>query len=320
MGLARRDLLVAAPLLAAGARSARAAGAEPAAAAKPGGAPAAKPARPGPICLFSKHLPTLQPGEVAKAIKGLGFEAVDLTVRPDGHVKPEAVDKQLPAAVEAIRAEGLAVPLVTTVLLSADDPTARPILATAGKLGVPLFKPGYWKYEYKDVRRELRQAGQALKGLAELARRSKVQLGFHNHGDCLGGPVWDGVSIIEGLDPGLRKWAGYYFDTRHAFAEGGQSAWKVATHLVGPRVKAVSVKDFHWEKTAKGWGIKKVPLGQGMVDVGGIFAILAQYGFSGPISLHLEYPIEGGPDAVLKAAERDLAQLKKVLATVYGTA
>jgi sugar phosphate isomerase/epimerase len=312
MSLARRDLLVAAPLLAAGARTAAAAG-QTAPVRSPG-----KPVRPGPICLFSKHLPKMKPGALARAIKGLGFQAVDLTVRPgDGHVKPEAVASELPAAVEAIRAEGLSVPLVTTVLVSAEDPTARPILTTAGKLGVPLFKPGYWKYEYKDVRRELKQAGRALKGLSELARRSKVQLGFHNHGDCLGGPVWDGVSIVEGLDP---QWAGYYFDTRHVFAEGGQSAWKVATHLVGPRVKAVSVKDFHWEKTAKGWGIKKVPLGQGMVDVGGIFTILAQYGFSGPISLHLEYTIEGGEDAVLKAAERDLGQLKRVLDTVYGTA
>ena len=80
------------------------------------------------------------------------------------------------------------------------------------------------------------------------------------------------------------------------------------------------MKDFHWEKTDKGWGIRKVPLGQGMVDVAGIFGILAKHGFSGPISLHLEYTIEGGEDAVLKAAERDLSYLTKKLAEVYGTA
>ena len=279
--------------------------------------PSARPMRPGPICLFSKHLPTLQGKDLARAIKGVGFTGVDLTVRPDGHVKPESVEKDLPPAIDAIRAEGLVVPLVTTVLLSADEPSARPILATAGKLQVPLFKPGYFKYAYKDVKRELQAAGASLRGLAALAKRSKVQLGFHNHGDCLGGPVWDAVSIVDPLDP---RWAGYYFDTRHAFAEGGQSAWKVSTHLVGPRVKAVSVKDFHWEKTAKGWGIKKVPLGQGMVDVAGIFTILAQHGFAGPVSLHLEYPIPGGPDAVLKAAERDLAYLKRQLDSVYGAA
>jgi L-ribulose-5-phosphate 3-epimerase len=316
MTLRRRDLLVGASMMA-GASPALARAAESQAAGTSAGTKAGKPARPGPICLFSKHLPRMAPADLARAVKGLGFAGVDLTVRPDGHVKPESVEKDLPPAIAAIREQGLAVPLVTTVLTSASDPSARPILTTAGKLQVPLFKPGYWKYEYKDVRRELKQAGAQLRGLADLARRSKIELGFHNHGDCLGGPIWDAASIVEGLDP---RWAGYYLDTRHVFAEGGQSAWKVATHLVGPRVKAVSVKDFHWEKTAKGWTIKKVPLGQGMVDVAAIFAILAQHNFAGPISLHLEYTIEGGEDAVLKAAERDLAYLNKKLAEVYGTA
>ena len=306
MSLTRRDVLLAAGVAAAGPSAAASAASKD------------KPGRPGPICLFSKHLPRMAPTDLAKAVKALGFGGVDLTVRPgDGHVKPETVERDLPPAIAAIREQGLVVPLITTTLVSASDPTARPILSSAGKLGVPLFKPGYWKYEYKDVRRELRQAGVALRALADLSKKSKVELGFHNHGDCLGGPVWDAASIVEGLDP---RWAGYYFDTRHAFAEGGQSAWKVATHLVGPRVKAVSVKDFHWEKTNKGWTIKKVPLGQGMVDVAGIFTILAQHGFAGPISLHLEYAIEGGESKVLEAAERDLGYLRKKLDEVYGAA
>jgi L-ribulose-5-phosphate 3-epimerase len=305
MTIRRRDLMMAAPVVAASSRRARA-----------GAPPRDKAARPGPVCLFSKHLPKMQPGAMARAVKALGFEGIDLTVRPKGHVEPAAATEQLPAAVEAIRSEGLVVPLITTELLSAEDPTARPILAAAGKLGVPLFKPGYYKYAYKDVRRELREAGAKLRGLTDLGRRAHVQLGFHNHGDMLGGVVWDAVTIVDPLDA---RWAGYYFDTRHAFAEGGQSGWKLAAHLVGARVKAVSVKDFHWEKTGGKWTIRKVPLGQGMVDVAGIFTILAQYGFSGPISLHLEYDIEGGDDAVLKAAERDLAVLRKTLASVYAS-
>jgi sugar phosphate isomerase/epimerase len=274
-------------------------------------------ARPGPVVFFSKFLPKLGPREMAVALKKIGYAGIDLTVRPGGHVEPGDVTKALPTAVEAIRAEGMAVPLVTTELLSAADPTARPIIATAGKLGVPLFKPGYFKYQYVDVRKELKTAGAQLKGLANLARESHIQMGFHNHGDCLGGPIWDAVQVIDGLDP---RWAGYYLDTRHVFAEGGQSAWKVATHLVGPRVKAVSVKDFFWEKTAKGWVITKVPLGQGMVDLVGIFKILAAHKFAGPISIHLEYPIAGGDDAVLAAAARDRSVLETALTTVYGTA
>ena len=279
MTMHRRELLLASAVVAVGseASAAQAENAEKAEKAdkkKPAG-------RPGPICLFSKHLPRMKPGPMARAVKALGFGGIDLTVRPGGHVEPKVVEQELPPAIEAIRTEGLAVPLVTTELLEAKDPTARPILATAGTLGVPLFKPGYYKYAYKDVARELREAGESLRGLHELGRRSKVQLGFHNHGDRLGAAIWDAVKIVEPLDA---RWAGYYLDTRHVFAEGGQSAWKLGTHIVGPRVKAVSVKDFHWEKTGQGWTIRKVPLGQGMVDLAGIFGILAQHGFSGPIS------------------------------------
>jgi L-ribulose-5-phosphate 3-epimerase len=319
MNITRRDLLLAAPTLS----SVALAGSVSASPSTPAGAAAAKaagsgtPVRPGPVVFFSKFLPQLGPRQMAIALKKIGYAGIDLTVRPGGHVLPAEVKTALPTAVEAIRAEGMAVPLVTTELLSASDPTARPILATAGKLGVPLFKPGYFKYDYVDVRKELHAAGAKIKGLAELGRESHIQMGFHNHGDCLGGPIWDAVQIIDGLDP---RWAGYYLDTRHVFAEGGQSAWRVATHLVGPRVKAVSVKDFYWEKTSKGWVITKVPLGQGMVDLVGIFKILAAHKFAGPISIHLEYPIAGGDDAVLAAAARDRTVLETALTTVYGTA
>jgi L-ribulose-5-phosphate 3-epimerase len=311
MELGRRELLFAAPAAMMAARAGAAGTAPPSAGTQPAGG------RPGPVVFFSKFLPQMKPGEMARAIKKAGYAGIDLTVRPGGHVLPEEVTTKLAPALDDIRAEGMVVPIVTTELLSASDPTARPIIATAGKLGVGMFKPGYFKYEYVDVRKELRDAGVKIKGLAQLAQEHKIALGFHNHGDCLGGPVWDAVQIIEGLNP---RWAGYYLDTRHVVAEGGQSAWKAACHLVAPRLKAVSVKDFLWEKSAKGWTIKKVPLGQGMVDLVGIFTILQKHKFAGPISIHLEYPIEGGPDAILAAAERDRKVLASALTTVYGAA
>ena len=44
---------------------------------------------------------------------------------------PERAAEDLPKAVAAIRAEGLEVPMITTALVAADDPTAVPILSTA---------------------------------------------------------------------------------------------------------------------------------------------------------------------------------------------
>src|SRR5215510_6024064 len=99
----------------------------------------------GAVCLFSKHLPAMNWSRLAQAVKKLGFGGIDLTVRPGGHVAPERAAEDLPKAAAAIRAEGLSVPMITTGLTSAADPTAKPILSTAGKLQIPFCKPGYWK-------------------------------------------------------------------------------------------------------------------------------------------------------------------------------
>ena len=83
----------------------------------------------GTLCLFSKHLPGLDASALARAVKSLGFAGVDLTVRPGGHIAPERAAAELPGFLQALRAEGLAVPMITTALVSASEPTARPLLA-----------------------------------------------------------------------------------------------------------------------------------------------------------------------------------------------
>jgi len=269
----------------------------------------------GPICLFSKHLPEMDWARMARAVKKLGFGGVDLTVRPGGHVHPERAPEDLPKAVAAIRAEGLSAPMITTALTSAHDPTAKPILSTAGKLSIPFFKPGYYKYSFADVRGELQKAMDDFRSLAELSKQSGVQCGFHNHEGYVGAQLWDVAQTIDQLDP---KWVGYYFDIRHAVAEGGGAGWKIALNLIAPRIKMIAVKDSYWEKSSKGWRQVNCPLGQGMVDWKAYFKALRQANFQGPISLHLEYEIPGATKAAqeentLAAAQRDFEFLKATI-------
>jgi L-ribulose-5-phosphate 3-epimerase len=209
--------------------------------------------------------------------------------------------------------------MITTGLLSAADPTARPILEAAGRHRVRFFKPGYYRYAFEDVRKELESASADLRGLALLAAECGVQLGYHNHAGYLGGPVWDIARIIEALDP---RWVGYYFDVRHAVVEGGDGGWRAVLNLIAPRLKMVAVKDFFWEKGPKGWEQRNCPLGEGMVDWQEFFSALARGGFHGPVSLHLEYEIPGPArtkrENALAAAGQDLAFLKAGLARAYA--
>ena len=50
------------------------------------------------FCVFSKHLHWLSVDVLADALAEIGFDGVDLAVRPGGHVEPERVETELPAA------------------------------------------------------------------------------------------------------------------------------------------------------------------------------------------------------------------------------
>jgi len=292
---------------------------------------AAQPAVAGPFrgtfCLFSKPVPQLNWQELAKSAKEAGFGGIDLTVREGGHVMPARATEDLPKAVAAIRAEGLDVPMVTSELVSASDPTAAVVLQAMEKQHIPYLKPGYYHYKFQNVRKEIAEAGRQFRSLVELAGKHNVQVGFHTHAGYIGGLIWDFAPLMDTLDP---KWAGYYYDLENIAEEGGVAGWKSAANLAMPRMKMMAAKDFLWQKTpGEGWQPVMCPLGEGMCHHKEFLKMAAEGGFHGPISLHIEYQIPGVSDdqgialardndeAVMAAAKRDLATLKSLVHEAY---
>ena len=101
-----------------------------------------------PVCIFSKHLQFLEDyGDMADAALEAGFDGVDLTVRPGGHVVPEKVEEDLPRAVEAVRKAGLDVDMMATAIMSAEDPLTEPVMSTASKLGIKYYRMGRLRYK-----------------------------------------------------------------------------------------------------------------------------------------------------------------------------
>lgn len=298
----------------------------------------ARPHPPGPfrgtLCLFSKSVPQLNWQELASSVKRAGFGGVDLTVRRDGHVMPQRAAEDLPKAVAAIRAAGLEVPMITTELVRGDDPTARPIMSTAAKLGIPFMKPGYYHYKFDDdravdVRKQVQAAGEQFRGLARLAEEYRIQLGFHNHAGYIGCQLWDFAPVMDTLNP---RWVGYYYDLENAASEGGTEGWRIDANLVMPRLKMMAAKDVYWKKTAtKGWRATTCPLGEGMCNYPVLFRMAAAAGFHGPISLHMEYEIPGvsndqgialsrnTDDALMAAAQHNLETLKAFVHDAYAS-
>ena len=241
------------------------------------------------VAVFSKHLQWLPFADVGPAIAESGFRAVDLTVRPGGHVLPERVEDDLPRAVETLRRSGVSVGMMTTAITDARDPLTRRVLETAKKLGVSHYRMGYWTFPSNVAPLQaLREMKPRVEELAAINREIGIRGGYQNHvGTRVGGSVWDLGILLEGMKPdGL----GVQYDIRHAVAEGGES-WPVALRMIAPHIDTIAMKDFHWARRPDGrWEPRSVPLGEGMVDFPAYLRQLRSLGSLPPTTVHFEYP------------------------------
>ncbi len=249
-----------------------------------------------PLCVFSKHLEFLDYKELAATCRELGLDGVDLTVRAGGHVLPERVATDLPAAVEAIRAEGLDVPMITTRFVSGDDDGIRDILSVASALDIPYFRVGSHRYDDNGpILPQLERFTEEVRSLARVAEEMGMTAGYHNHSGMryVGAPLWDLHRIYEAVGSANM---GSNFDTGHATVEGAYGNWQITARLLAPWVRMVAVKDFVFDGNRPRW----VPLGEGVTDTAGILGIFREHAnFSGPVSMHFEYRISSR-DAIIE--------------------
>jgi sugar phosphate isomerase/epimerase len=292
------------------------------------------------ICIFSKHLQWASISDAAAIARDIGFDGVDITVRADGHVSPERVETDLPAAVEAVHRAGLAVPMITTEIMSVQTPHADAVLKTASHLGIRNYRWGFVPYPAdKGIAESLVALRPQMKALAALNQEHQICGMYHTHSGpgLVGAPIWDLWNLFQGLDP---RWIGVNYDIGHATVEGGYGGWIDSSRLVMSQMRGIALKDFTWQQNKgknthadpfdKALGIQNawVPHwchpGEGMVNLSGFFAILKEAGsFEGPVQLHFEYPLGGAENGkrtltlpkqeVIDAMRRDLTYVRKAM-------
>src|ERR1017187_419911 len=98
------------------------------------------------VCLYSRVLIEIGQVDLPMVIGGLGFDGVDLSVEPGGHVPPEKAGNYLMPALEGFTGRGIDVPMITTALTSLEDKDAENVLGLASYIKVPFFRPGHWKF------------------------------------------------------------------------------------------------------------------------------------------------------------------------------
>jgi len=272
------------------------------------------------LLMFSKMLKDvgkLSVDEAGDRIAEMGFDGVDLTVRPGGHVLPEEVIGKLPEAVDTLESKGLTVPMITTGITDAGEKYAEDIFRTASQCGVKFLKLGYWRYEgFGKLKEQIESLRSRLKGIQDLSKRYGVTAAIHIHsGNYLSANpdvVW---MLLQDYDP---DYLGAYIDPGHMTVEGGLSGWRMGMDLLSQHIRMVAVKDFGWfqerdEKTGKKrWRPDLVPLGDGLVPWPQVFTHLREIKFDGPVSVHSEYKnldLEG----LIQQTKKDLDYLKNII-------
>ncbi|MCH2571313.1 MAG: TIM barrel protein [Planctomycetes bacterium] len=272
--------------------------------------------------LFTDNLSDLDIDQVCEEVKKHGFDGIDITLRPGGHVVPENVEMGLSRAYQVATRAGIEILMASTAITGVDSPNARNIIKSCGHYGVRQIKLGYWRYHpFGTLIKQIDAARRKLEKIIKLTSHYRIQPCVHVHsGDILanGGAIL--YLILKEFDPNT---VGAYVDPMHMTVEGGLSGWEMGLDLVAPWVSLVGMKNFHWipvERDRHGqmqFRSQYVPLADGQAPLPSFMRRLKDLQYDGTVSLHSEYKgsssfrILNSTELMDQSAE-DLVYLKSV--------
>ena len=272
------------------------------------------------VNIFSKHLQFLDYKTTGEMAADMGFNGVDLTVRPNGHVLPENVKSDLPKAVMAIRKSGVNCNMIATSIESVNNPLDVDILECASSSNISYYRTNWFKYK-EDLSMEdsLLFHQEEIKKLGELNKKLNLIGCYQNHaGTNEGASYWEIKKLLETVNS---DYFGAQYDIRHAMVEGANS-WENGLKLLYPNIKVIVLKDYKWGQVNGKWEAINVPVGEGMVDFKAYFRLLKHYKLKPPVSLHLEYDLGGAEKGnseisvdkkvVFDAMKKDLNHIQKL--------
>ena len=272
------------------------------------------------VHLFSKLLQFLDIKEASQISAEIGFDGLDLTVRPKGHILPENATAELPTAIQDIKAAGLSCKMIATGISDIDNEYDLAVIKAAAKEGITFYRPAWFKYHKdKSMPESIGIYQKKIKELCKVNKKYGMIGCYQNHaGTSIGASYWELKQLLEKANP---AYFGLQYDIRHAMVEGGVS-WTNGLQLLKDDIKTIALKDHTWEKKNGKWKPKHVPVGEGMVDFDRYFKILKSYGLKPPVTLHIEHSLGGAEKGkreitvdkkvVFDAMKKDLVAIQKL--------
>ena len=230
--------------------------------------------------------------DLARFVSGLGFDGIELPVRPGFQVEPEGISRYLPQAVRLLADFGLT---VTSVAGTTDAATIAacaecqvPLLRTM----VPIGPEGYVAAEAR-ARRE-------YDALLPLLQSSGVTVGVQNHYGRYVCHALGLCRLLDGYDPRL---VGAVWDAAHTALSGEEP--ELALEIIWPHLTLVNLKNAFWrpvsgpETAPTEWEAYWTDGRHGLASWPRVAAELKRRGYAGTICLTAEYSDEQAVDRLI---------------------
>lgn len=248
------------------------------------------------FAVFTKPWKQMSIVEVGEHVRKLGFQWIELPVRPGFACTPEKIEHDLPKAVRILAELGVNV-LNVTVSLPLDDERLYAACEAADiRMNRVIFsrgQMGYWEAE-DNARRQLDAA-------MPLCEKYNVQIGVQNH---YGGSVpINSMGLYNLLKDYNPKYAGAIWDPAHNALQGEEP--EVGLDIVQSHLCVINLKNAYWhrvngpEAEVAKWEVYWTSGRQGRASWASVAAKIKQMNYTGPICFSAEYTAEHDVDQLI---------------------
>ena len=252
--------------------------------------------------LFTKPWKTLTLPQLGEFVNGLGFDGIELPVRPGYQVPPERV-AGLAAAASRLAEFGVKI-------MSVAGPTDEATIAACAEAGVPIIRvmaPIGESESYVEAEARYRREYDALVPLLD---KYGVTLGVQNHSARF---VPNALGLRVLLSPYDPRHIAAVWDAAHEALMGSEP--DLALDVIWPHLCMVNLKNAYWrrdngpEAAQARWLRHWTGARQGLTDWPRVADELRKRNYSGAICLPAEYTAE---DQVDRLIAQDLPYAKSL--------
>ncbi|MCW3094883.1 MAG: sugar phosphate isomerase [Chthonomonadaceae bacterium] len=232
--------------------------------------------------------------QLAQHVSALGFDGVELPVRPGFPVTPDNVEVELVRAVRILSDHGLKIASIA-------GPTDEKTLAVCAAAQIPLVRVCVGMRTGEPYLEGERRLQTEFDRLTPLLERYSVTLGIQNH--CGDRDVCNAMGLrhlIERFDP---RHVAAVWDAGHNGLEG--EAPESALDIVWSHLAMVNLKSAYWRRRAEHtelgaeWEVYWTTGQDGRANWPRVVAELRRRQYNGPVCLTAEYTEEAAVDRLI---------------------